>query len=213
MEYTFWVLERRRVKNTCPHLTFRRRGLAFLGPCVLALYAASAQAQVMEVQPDGSTRTYAGPVVAFDDGVHPLMAGIAHAPFVRAAPSVAAAIQGAAERHHLSTDLVEAVAWQESRLHQNAVSPKGARGVMQLMPATAKSVGVDAGNLDGNVDGGTTYLAQMMTRFDGDLIKALAAYNAGPAAVARYGGVPPWRETMNYVDAILDRLSTAPTND
>jgi soluble lytic murein transglycosylase-like protein len=166
----------------------------------------------MEVRSDGTTRTYAGPVVVSDDGIHPLAAAIVNVQSVRAAPSVAAAIQGAAERHHLSTDLVEAVAWQESRLHQNAVSPKGARGVMQLMPSTAKSVGVDANSLDGNVNGGATYLAQMMIRFDGDLIKSLAAYNAGPAAVARYGGVPPWRETRNYVDAILDRLSSTPSN-
>ena len=166
----------------------------------------------MEVRSDGTTRTYAGPVMVSDDGIRPLAAGPVNAPSLRAAPSVAAAIQGAAERHHLSSDLVEAVAWQESRLHQNAVSPKGARGVMQLMPSTAKSVGVDVDSLAGNVDGGATYLAQMMTRFDGDLIKSLAAYNAGPAAVARYGGVPPWRETRNYVDAVLDRLSSTPSN-
>jgi len=197
---------------TVSHFTFRRRSRALLCSCALACFGATAQAQVIEVRSDGTTRTYAGPVMVFDDGIRPLTAGPVNVPSLRAAPSVVAAIQGAAERHHLSSDLVEAVAWQESRLHQNAVSPKGARGVMQLMPLTAKSVGVDAGSLDGNVDGGATYLAQLMTRFDGDLIKSLAAYNAGPAAVARYGGVPPWRETRNYVDAVLDRLSLAPSN-
>ena len=101
------------------------------------------------------------------------------------------------------------MAWQESRLHQEAVSPKGARGVMQLMPQTAHDLGVNAASLDGNINGGAAYLAQMMQRFDGDIIKSLAAYNAGPEAVARYGGVPPYRETQDYVNAILGRLAAA----
>ena len=81
-------------------------------------------------------------------------------------------------------------------------------GVMQLMPETARRLGVDATDLKGNIDGGVTYLGQMLTRFGGDLPRALAAYNAGPEAVQRYGGVPPYVETQAYVRAILGRLST-----
>ena len=110
----------------------------------------------------------------------------------------------------MSVPLVEAVAWQESRYNQAAVSPKGAMGVMQLMPETARRLGVDAADLKSNIDGGVAYLGQMLDRFEGDLPRALAAYNAGPEAVQRYGGVPPYAETKAYVRAILGRLSAAP---
>ncbi len=117
------------------------------------------------------------------------------------------AIRAAAARRDLSPRLVEAVAWEELRLNQKAVSPKGARGLMQLMPATAASLGVDADDLAANADGGAAYLAAMLQRFNGDLVNSLAAYNAGPEAVARYGGVPPYPETQKFVDAILGRLA------
>src|SRR5262249_6721417 len=117
------------------------------------------------------------------------------------------ALRLAAIRHDMSPSLVEAVAWQESRWNQDAVSPKGARGVMQLMPDTARSLGVDARDPGGKGDGRGGYLAQMMQRFDGDIIRSLAAYNAGPEAVMRYNGVPPYRETRAFVDAILGRLA------
>ncbi len=100
------------------------------------------------------------------------------------------------------------MAWEESRFRQDAVSPKGARGIMQLMPGTARQLGVDAGTAAANLDGGAAYLTALLQRFDGDIIKALAAYNAGPEAVARYGGVPPFPETRIYVDAILGRLAS-----
>ncbi len=119
------------------------------------------------------------------------------------------AIRAAAARHSVSPALVEAVAWQESRLNQQAVSPKGARGVMQLMPGTARELGVDAHDLAANVEGGAAYLARMMDEFDGDLVKALAAYNAGPGAVKRHGGVPPYAETQGYVAAVLARLAAS----
>ncbi|HEY0267264.1 MAG TPA: lytic transglycosylase domain-containing protein [Rhizomicrobium sp.] len=163
--------------------------------------AASASAQVLDIRPDGSTATYRGPVIASPDGVTPLSAKI-HSP-----GAVAAVIRGAAGRHAVSPDLVAAVAWQESRMRQAAVSPKGARGVMQLMPGTARQMGVDAADLSGNVDGGAAYLAAMLERFDGDVIKALAAYNAGPQAVQRYAGVPPYAETQTYVNAVLERMA------
>ena len=168
----------------------------------------AASAQVMEIRDDGTSVTYSGPVLSTLEGTRPL----APASSARQrAPRTAtiAALRQAAVRHDVSPSLVEAVAWQESRWNQNALSPKGARGVMQLMPGTARSLGVDAGDLGGNVDGGAAYLAQMMQRFDGDIVRSLAAYNAGPEAVARYGGVPPYRETRAFVSSILDRLAAS----
>ena len=107
-----------------------------------------------------------------------------------------------AKRNHLSPQLVEAVAWRESGLRQDAVSSKGALGVMQLMPSTAKALGVDPTSATDN-------LGQLMRRYDGDIVKSLAAYNASPGAVDRFGGAPPYRETQAYVAAILDRLAAA----
>jgi soluble lytic murein transglycosylase-like protein len=177
---------------------------------LLAFAAAPARAQVIDISADGLARTYSGPVISSADGIRP----IAPATSRRRAGSartdsaeVNQAIHDASDRRGISAPLVEAVAWQESRLDQRRVSPMGARGVMQLMPATSRDLGVDAGDLAANVDGGTAYLAQLMRAFDGDLIKTLAAYNAGPAAVRRYGGVPPYPETRAYVAGVLDRLA------
>lgn len=172
---------------------------------VMAWPAAS---QVLEIQPDGGVVTYSGPQVYSTEGVRSLVRRADTATPARAAPGeISREIQDAAVRHSVSRPLVEAVAWQESRFHQTAVSPKGAVGVMQLMPGTARQLGVDAADLRGNIDGGTAYLGQMLRRFEGDLPRALAAYNAGPEAVRRYGGVPPYAETQAYVRAILGRLS------
>ncbi|HSC19512.1 MAG TPA: lytic transglycosylase domain-containing protein [Rhizomicrobium sp.] len=120
---------------------------------------------------------------------------------------IAVALRAAATRHQLGDDLLRAVAWRESRWNGHAVSAKGARGVMQLMPATAAALHVSANDVEGNVDGGARYLSDLMQRFHGDLASALAAYNAGPAAVVRYGGVPPYPETQKYVAAVLDTLA------
>jgi len=164
-----------------------------------------ASAQVLSIGDDGAVTTYAGPQVYTDEGVRPV-APPAAAPSAATPAEVAQAIQESSLRHSVPAPVVEAVAWQESRYNQGAISPKGARGVMQLMPATATTLGVDAGDLRGNVDGGTAYLAQQIRRF-GDLKLALAAYNAGPEAVSRYGDVPPFAETQTYVRAILARLA------
>jgi soluble lytic murein transglycosylase-like protein len=180
--------------------------------CFMALLAAGlwglgltpGLGQVMAIGPDGRTAIYKGPVVASAEGVLPLVQAIK---LDKAIPPVAAAIQDSASRHALSQALIAAVAWQESRMRQDAVSPKGARGVMQLMPVTAQRLQVDPGQLSANVDGGAAYLVQMLDRFDGDIIKTLAAYNAGPEAVERYHGVPPYPETQAYVSAVLNRLA------
>ena len=177
------------------------RLFSLLGACA-ALLASPAAAQVIEVRPEGAV-TYSGPVVWSSEGVQAVERPAVPVPV----SSVGEAIHAAAVRHQVSPRLVEAVAWQESRLNQSAVSPKGARGVMQLMPGTARELGVDAGDLTANVDGGAAYLARMMKLFDGDLTRALAAYNAGPGAVLRHGGVPPYAETRAYVAAVLDRLA------
>ena len=103
--------------------------------------------------------------------------------------------------------LIEALVWQESRWRADAVSPVGARGLAQLMPATAKELGVNPDDPFANLEGGARYLRQQLDRFDGDLEKALAAYNAGPGRVERAGGIPRIRETQNYVAAIMTRLS------
>ncbi len=169
---------------------------------LLGAFAAPGLAQVMDIRPDGSTAIYKGPVIAGTEGVRPL----AREP-ARPLTPVTAAITSAAARHALAQDLIQAVAWQESRMRQEAVSPKGARGVMQLMPATAAHLHVNPDDMASNVDGGAAYLARMLDRFDGDIVKSLAAYNAGPEAVERYHGVPPYPETQAYVAAVLDRLA------
>jgi soluble lytic murein transglycosylase-like protein len=112
-----------------------------------------------------------------------------------------------AARFDLSPALIEALVWQESRWNANALSPKGARGLAQLMPGTAQELGVDAGDPFANLEGGARYLRAQLDRFDGNLEKALAAYNAGPGRVELAGGIPAIRETRIYVAAIMGRLS------
>lgn len=112
-----------------------------------------------------------------------------------------------ARRFDLSPALIEALVWQESRWRSNAISPVGARGLAQLMPGTARQMGVDAGDPFANLEGGARYLREQLDRFDGDLEKALAAYNAGPGRVTAANGIPRIRETQQYVAAIMGRLS------
>jgi len=112
-----------------------------------------------------------------------------------------------AARFDLSPSLLEALVWQESRWNENAVSPVGAQGLAQLMPGTARYLGVDSRDPFQNLEGGARYLREQLDRFDGDLEKALAAYNAGPGRVVRAGGVPNIRETRLYVAAIMGRLA------
>ena len=108
------------------------------------------------------------------------------------------------EVHHLNVDLLKSVVQAESGGHIRAVSRTGAQGLMQLMPGTAKALGVtDSFAPDQNLRGGTTYLDRLLVRYHDDLALALAAYNAGPGAVDRYHGVPPYRETQAYVARII----------
>src|SRR6202162_2714947 len=107
-------------------------------------------------------------------------------------------------RHHLDPDLINSVIHAESGFNPRAVSPKGAQGLMQLMPGTASKLGVsNAFDPRANVEGGTRYLSELLQRYNFDVIKALAAYNAGPQRVQQYGGVPPYNETRAYVARIV----------
>jgi hypothetical protein len=189
-----------RIVNFLP-MTWAALGVA------AALATGPAGAQVMEIGADGAVTTYSGPTIYSSDGVRPLTPQPRPVGAMRATPAeISREIQAASLRHSISAPLVEAVAWQESRFNQAAVSPKGAMGVMQLMPATARQLGVDARDVASNIEGGALYLSQMLRRFEGDVPRALAAYNAGPEAVQRYGGIPPYAETQAYVRAILGRL-------
>lgn len=112
-----------------------------------------------------------------------------------------------AAKYDISPRLLEAVVWQESRWNPNAVSPVGARGLAQLMPGTARDLGVDPHDSRANLEGGARYLRMQLDTFGGDVERALAAYNAGPHRVAKAGGIPNIRETKGYVAAIMARLA------
>ena len=113
-------------------------------------------------------------------------------------------IKEKADKYNLDESLIKAVIKAESGFNPNAVSKAGASGLMQLMPGTARGLGVeDIFDVEQNIEGGAKYLRGMLDRFDGDKSLALAAYNAGPNAVKRYGGIPPYQETQNYVKRML----------
>ena len=117
---------------------------------------------------------------------------------------LATIVRQASDKTLLDEDLLFSVIKAESGSNAKAVSPKGAQGLMQLMPKTAKNLGIkNAFDPESNIDGGSRYLHDMLVRFHFDLVKALAAYNAGPEAVEKYHGVPPYRETRLYVARII----------
>ncbi len=167
--------------------------LSFLAPI-------AAQAQVIEIDSSGEARTYDGPTLFVDDEPAPITAARA----IVTTRDAGARLAAEARNHGLAPGLLEAVAWQESRGRMSAVSVKGALGVMQLMPGTAAELGVNPGDLADNIRGGALYLRRQLDRF-GTVPLALAAYNAGPGAVARYRGIPPYRETQDYVARIMNR--------
>lgn len=141
-----------------------------------------------------------------DEVVEEVLAPVAAAEAPVEPGDLRALAAAAARRHGLDEGLVLAVVGVESAFRPDAVSPKGAQGLMQLMPGTARELGVkDALDPAQNLDGGSRHLKGLVARYDGDLEKALAAYNAGAGAVARHGGIPPYRETRDYVKKVLKR--------
>jgi len=117
-------------------------------------------------------------------------------------------ITAAAKQAGIDPALLGAVAWTESNFNANAVSPAGAVGIVQLMPATARGLGVNASDPAQALAGGARYLKSMLDQFGGNTSLALAAYNAGPTAVRQAGGIPPYTETQNYVRTVESRMST-----
>ena len=162
-----------------------------------------AQAQVVEIGDDGLARQV-GP--GWETTAKPSALQV---PSVPTAPPAryAESIHAAAEKYRLSPALLDAVARSESGYNAAAVSPAGAIGIMQLMPDTARGLGVDPRDPEQNIFGGAAYLRQQLDRFDGNLDLALAAYNAGGGRVVQYGGVPPFKETRAYVGRNLDLLA------
>jgi len=185
------------------------KALLFLSSLVLWMcHPTLSQAQVLEIGEDGVVTVHDGPAVFTPKGAEPIQTPTRPARTrKRAGQPDRAAIASAAEAAALSPELIEAVAWRESRIRSGVVSPAGAVGEMQLMPATARMLGVDPLNTRQNLNGGAAYLRVLMQRYNGDLIRSLAAYNAGPKAVDRYGGMPPYKETQAYVADIMARLS------
>ncbi len=117
--------------------------------------------------------------------------------------SVPSYLREAAERHGLPLELIHSVARAESGYRADAVSPKGAIGVMQLMPQTAAQLGANPFDPAENIEAGVRLLRNLLVKYDGSTHRALAAYNAGTGAVARHNGVPPYRETQTYVDRVI----------
>lgn len=189
------------------------------------LCASPAFAQVMDIAPDGTVSVRQGAGAAnweivspasdqtVDESGAPVIPSVAFTG-VNPAPvpqQYAAALAQAATASNISPSLLAALIWQESRWNPQAVSPKGAIGLAQLMPATARYLGVNPADPVSNLNGGARYLRQLLDQFDGNVEKALAAYNAGPGRVRSAGGIPAIAETQAYVTSIVRRISTSST--
>ncbi len=179
-------------------------GLAFMSSAV------SAQADVMELGANGFVWVAGAPKSAQLDRVEVgprSEQGLTHVSDSAGPAAWRAQVAMLAQKYDISPALLEAVVWQESRWHSEARSSKGAHGLAQLMPGTAREMGVDIANPLSNLEGGARYLKIQLDRFDGDIERALAAYNAGPSRVLSAGGVPQIPETKAYVSAIMTRLA------
>jgi soluble lytic murein transglycosylase-like protein len=187
---------------------------------LLGAIPSAARADVMEVGSGGYSWVAGGPVAAMMAEPSASLDAVAGAPQGQPHPlslTEVASVAGPerwrgriaelAAKYDVSPALLEAVVWQESRWNQSALSPAGARGLAQLMPGTARAMGVNPDDPHANLEGGARYLRLQLDAFGGDLEKALAAYNAGPGRVERAGGIPAIRETQHYVSSIMTRLS------
>lgn len=204
-------------------LLWRDRRLAFtaLGITV-GLAASPAAAQVMDIATDGTVSVRQGSGAStwevispasdqtVDETGAPIVPSYAYTD-VGPAPvpaQYAVALNQAAKASNVSPSLLAALVWQESRWNAQAISRKGAMGLAQLMPATARFLGVNPADPIANLNGGARYLRLLLDQFDGDVEKALAAYNAGAARVRSAGGIPAIAETRNYVSSIVRRISS-----
>jgi hypothetical protein len=208
----------------------RRIGAATVGRLALLLVALAgggrASADVFEVGGGGEVvvRAGAGAVAAYGADADTSAVELAAADVAADMPDVPgpalttiddpaipamfrSALADAARRWQVSPDLLAALVWQESRWQPAALSPKGAVGLGQLMPATARALAVDPRDIGANLSGAAHYLRQMLDLFDGDVERALAAYNAGPERVLKANGIPAIPETRTYVSRIIDRLA------
>ena len=195
----------------------RLRHALCAGAAVLAAWS-PARADVLEVGPGGAVSVRSGAAaVEWRETSAPAGAPAEAAPDVPSAAitlvaaadapaAYSAPLADAAGRYGVSPRLLAALVWNESRWRAGAVSPKGAVGLAQLMPGTARALGVDARDPVASLAGGARYLRAQLDLFGGNIERALAAYNAGPARVMRAGGVPAIAETRAYVSAIIDRL-------
>ena len=178
-----------------------------------ALLSSQAHADVLEIGAEGATWV-AGPLVETppdSEGDYDTSGRVIYRHEVIDLSNIpaeySAKIAELSVRYGLSPQLLAALVWQESRWRADAVSPAGARGLAQLMPATAQYLGVEPDDPFANLEGCARYLREQLDRFDGDLEKALAAYNAGPGRVEQAQGIPRIRETQEYVLSIMGRLS------
>ena len=181
-----------------------------MGTALFALLSltGAAHADVLEIGGNGARWIAGGtPAAAMAFGDDALPAFLAEPVPVAVPAAYSAKVAELAHLYDLSPALIEALVWQESRWRPDARSHAGARGLAQLMPGTARMLRVDPDDPLQNLEGGARYLRAQLDRFDGDVEKALAAYNAGPGRVQRAGGIPAIPETQAYVAAIFGRLS------
>lgn len=180
--------------------------IKLIATLTLLLTTVSSAAAVFEVGNDGSMVRLDRPIVA-------TAASAERQPIRTVVTARAAAFRPvvdlAAQRYQVSPALIDAIARVESRYDAKAVSPAKAVGIMQLMPQTARAMGVAPRDPAANIHGGTAYLRLLLDSFDGDVVRTVAAYNAGPAAVRRAGGIPRFPETVAYVAAVMDTLAAA----
>jgi soluble lytic murein transglycosylase-like protein len=198
------------------------RLLATVAAAAAALGASPCGAQVMEIAPDGTLSVRQGSGAATFEVVTPASdkvieqdvavdvppMAITPVDSTTVPPQFVAAVNYAASSANISPNLLASLVWQESRWNPRAVSPKGAMGLAQLMPGTARYLGVNPADPVANLVGGARYLRQLLDQFDGNVERALAAYNAGPGRVRSAGGIPAIAETQAYVASIVRRVSS-----